>query len=427
MSDNVVKPQETTPASTSTPAAPLPPLAQSAVVDSAKVNPAGPTAPSSTETSKTDVVPPTVPVSTAGTTPPASKPPQKRRYQLLFAVVGLLILLVGSGVGFVLMQRSAEIRQQAAVAYADCPNHNLKHGQTICSGFQTIQQCQNGVLVNYSTCGPGKRCAGTPNATCVDNTASPTPAPSVAPSPGSCQPLGAACDDVTNLCCTGGTCQGVGTNRRCEAKQDTCNDPNSDNDGVCGGNQGWLGFRCNNLTNGQCLENSQTFNNYQDAYNYASANGCGQVDEVCVGGWKNRQLCGSFQVIASNCGGSIPTPQPSPQPSPHPTPTPGVTPSPVPSPSISPTPTPAPVCAYIAVNKANIVVGDNVTFTCGLIPGASRYEFRVRLPDGTITNLSPEEDNSNISESFQIAQQGDYKAQCRICVGPGACQEWEAL
>ncbi len=414
MSDNAVKPQGTFPASTSTPAAPLPPSPQSTIVDPAKVSSAGP-AP----------VPPTSP------TPVAAKPPQKKgRSQLLFAAVGLLILLIGSGVGFVLLQRSAEIRQQAAVAYADCPNHNLKHGETICSGFQTVQQCQNGALVNFRTCGTGQHCAGTPNATCVDNEATPTPRPSVtpAPSPGSCQPLGGTCDDTANPCCAGGTCQGVGTNRRCEAQQDTCNDPNSDNDGVCGGNQGWIGFRCSNLSNGQCLQNPQTFNNYQDAYNYASANGCGQVDEVCVGGWKNRDLCGSFQIIASNCGGSIPTPQPSPQPSPRPTPTPGVTPSPVPSPSVSPTPTPAPVCAYIAVNKANIVVGDNVSFTCGLISGATKYEFRVRLPDGTITTLAASGSTSNISEPFQITQQGDYKAQCRICVGPSAtCQEWETL
>lgn len=435
-------------------------------------------------TSAPPVVPtePAVSVPSASPTPPANPSSgNKRKFspQIMLAALGLLILVIGAGVGFFLMNQSQEIRQQAA-GYASCAGgvpHNglacsgfrqpvrcvngsfetltactssqrcdsglcvnterdcaggVKHGQTACSGLRTQVTCNDGSFVNETPCANNEtcqsgRCGGGPA-----GTSSPTPRPSVSPQPsaspgnGTCRGIGESCDDGANSCCGGGVCQGVGGNRICQVQQDTCNDPDSNNDGVCGGNQGWLGFRCNNLSNGQCLENPQTFNSYNDAYNYASTNGCGQVDEVCVGGWKNRDLCGSFQIIATNCGGSVPTPQPSPRPTPRPTPTPGVTPSPEPSPSPGVSPSPGPICAYVAINKPNVVVGDQINLTCGIIPGVSRYEFRISLPDGSIQAIQPASENSNISANFAITQTGAHKAQCRICTG-NACQEWETL
>jgi hypothetical protein len=123
-----------------------------------------------------------------------------------------------------------------------------------------------------------------------------------------------------------------------------CEDPGTTDlcpgGGTCGGAGGWLGFRCNQLTNGQCLENPQTFNDYASAAAYAG--GCGQVDEVCVGGTNNRNLCGSFQIFSSTCGGS-PSVPPSVRPSVSPSVAPSVTPSVEPSvsPSVAPSVTPS--------------------------------------------------------------------------------------
>lgn len=463
--------------------------------------------------------------STTSSTPTQPPTPTKKKIkpQFLFGILALFILIVGAGVGFVLMNQSAEIRQQAA-GYASCAGgvpHDAKtcsgfrqpvrcnngsfvtlaacasdefcdssqngacvktarscaggvpDGGKACSGLREVVTCRDGSFVNPTACPTGQTCSGGvcstggsvtncgrsgPNTTqCTDKNvgtscrtisnvagtcqvtipggansececrtgavASPLPSPTPG---GACQPLTAACSD-TSPCCDGGVCQGVGGNRRCEQQVvGQCGT------GVCGGTNGWLGFRCNNLTNGQCLENPQTFSSYGAAAAYAG--GCGQVDEVCVGGDYNRNLCGAFHIISTTCGGSVasPTPRPTPSPTPRPTPSPGATPSPDPSPSpspqVSPSPSPAPICAYVALNKRSVKVGDQVNLTCGMVAGATSYEFRVKLPDGTVVPILASSANSNISSDFPITQTGSHKAQCRICTGgPNSCHEWETL
>jgi hypothetical protein len=118
-------------------------------------------------------------------------------------------------------------------------------------------------------------------------------------------------------------------------------------------------------------------------------------------------------------------------PTPVVSPTPGVTPSPVasPTPGVTPSPaaSPAPVCVNITMNTSSVVVGDNVSFTCGTVPGATSYQFRVKAPDGTISSIAPQVASGNVSQSFAITQKGSYKAQCRICVDSDRCQEWETF
>jgi hypothetical protein len=83
----------------------------------------------------------------------------------------------------------------------------------------------------------------------------------------------------------------------------------------------------------------------------------------------------------------------------------------------------------ISSNIPNPVAGNTVTFTCGQVAGAARYEFRVRLPDGNTTSILPVSTNSNVSQPYNITSSGAYKVQCRICTGAGAntCQAYESL
>lgn len=265
----------------------------------------------------------------------------KPRY--IVASLVILLLLIGGAIGLYLVSRPQEIRQQAA-GYASCAG-GVAHDARACAGFRQPVLCQNGAFQDLPDCTAAQFCEG---GVCKLSSTS-TPPPPVAtpvaspPGGGSCQPLTAACSD-TSPCCEGGVCQGAGGNRRCEQQVvGQCGT------GVCGGTNGWLGFRCNNLTNGQCLENPQTFSSYGAAASYAG--GCGQVDEVCVGGTNNRKLCGSFHIFNSSCGGvggpdPTPTTNPSPSASPRVTPTPVVSPTPgvTPTPEVTPTPavTPTP-------------------------------------------------------------------------------------
>ena len=169
----------------------------------------------------------------------------------------------------------------------------------------------------------------------------PTPTqtrPTVTPSTSLCKGASQECQIFNNgstNCCHGLVCQnGVTGQLRCEQPRI---DPNSQcPGGRCGGAGGWLGFNCSRLTNGQCLENPATFNDYASASAYAG--NCGQVDEVCVGGTNNRRLCGNFEIFSSSCGRTennnnnnnnnnnlTPTPTPTLTNTPTPTPTPTIT------------------------------------------------------------------------------------------------------
>ena len=208
-------------------------------------------------------------------------------------------------------------------------------------------------LRGYSGCQDkiNRECRGGPNPT-VNPTTNPTGSICVGPLQ-PCQIFG----NGSSNCCAGLVCQnGLTGQLRCE-------DPGSGNrcpgGGRCGGPGGWLGFRCSQLTNGQCLENPATFNDYASAAAYAG--GCGQVDEVCVGGSRDRQLCGHFQIFNSSCGtASTQTINPTPTSMPTRTPTPTSTPTQTPT----STPTQTPTSTPTRTHTPTVTIGGIYCYVC---------------------------------------------------------------
>lgn len=103
------------------------------------------------------------------------------------------------------------------------------------------------------------------------------------------------------------------------------------------------------------------------------------------------------------------------------------------TPAPTPTATPAPVCASISMNNPNgsgtnaPKLGDTVTFTCAQVAGITNYQFRVKLPNGSLQTVSPAASGSRVSQPFTISISGSHTAQCRICSGTtdSSCQAWE--
>lgn len=91
--------------------------------------------------------------------------------------------------------------------------------------------------------------------------------------------------------------------------------------------------------------------------------------------------------------------------------------------------TAGPVCLNLSISKQNPIKGDTVTFTCGQVTGATKYEFRVKLPSGEIRNIQAAASGSNVSRSFTVNGSGAHTAQCRICTGTDGsnCQAYESL
>ena len=448
-----------------------------------------------------------VPVSSAPIATPPTKPPSKKMSpKMLFAAIGLFILVLGAGVGFYLLGQSQDLRQQAAGGYLSCAG-GVESGKKACSGFRAYVTCNNGAFSAPTTCSANQICqsgncvaeaaqscaGGVPNGarscdtfrsyvTCNNGSfGASTPCNgNQTCSNGSCGGGGGGCPAGSNPITGGvdvGACRCTATGQVVEIGG-SCNpvpsvvpgatptaSPGTGGVGACVGTVctpptgGCIAIHtCNQFdAQGHCtVSNPQVTTSVQNAQQIANSTcKCVQVDVLngqngsCVNGHINGDpstLIGHSNVCPNNgctnpvpspvIGGPSPSPQSSPQASPRVTPTPGATPSPVasptpgvtPSPSPSPgvTPSPAPICVNISISKSNVVVGDNVTFTCGTVAGATSYEFRVKSPDGTTSPVTPMTTGSTQSQSFTIAQQGDYKAQCRICVG-NACQEWEAL
>ena len=170
------------------------------------------------------------------------------------------------------------------------------------SGGGTSNDC-TGKSCGAGTCFPGDN----PNdggygCNCNDGT---TLGPSL--NPGTCggggggQCAGALDSCENTSCCDGLVCQGTSGSRRCEDPGDEDQCPG----GTC---SGYISFSCSQLTNGQCLENPV------DGNNPGHAGGCGQIDQVCVGGTRNRQLCGDFTIFNSSCGGGSNPPPTNPPP-----------------------------------------------------------------------------------------------------------------
>jgi hypothetical protein len=85
-------------------------------------------------------------------------------------------------------------------------------------------------------------------------------------------------------------------------------------------------------------------------------------------------------------------------------------------------------CKAVTVN-GTIAYNSKVSLTCTPVAGATRYEFRIKLPDGTIKTINPSAAGSANSQEFTINQVGGFKAQCRGCTGAGAetCPAYEAI
>jgi len=93
-----------------------------------------------------------------------------------------------------------------------------------------------------------------------------------------------------------------------------------------------------------------------------------------------------------------------------------------------------PMCTSITLNNLNNPaattqdpnLGDAFTLTCGEVPGAQRYIFRVTQPDGTQVNLNA---TGRTSESFTVKMTGPHSAQCQICTGAdsASCLPYESV
>lgn len=81
------------------------------------------------------------------------------------------------------------------------------------------------------------------------------------------------------------------------------------------------------------------------------------------------------------------------------------------------TPTPPPfggMCLSISMSPATPAYNDSVTFTCGLVQGVAKYEFRYFEP-GVLTPTKLDASSGNVSKAIKVTKAGTYTAQCRIC------------
>jgi hypothetical protein len=303
------------------------------------------------------------------TTAKPIKKKKKRRY-ILGGIV-LVLLLIGFGATYWLTQQSQDIRQQASDNLYDCAGPG-----TCPDGYSCYPdgQCRSDSSENLADCaGPG---------TC--------------PGGSSCYPDGKCRPDSSDTCTeSGGTWVGnvchMGGTATCSGPGEKGGDPCLANGGICEGT-GIIRCHCGN------------------------DNWVGGKEEVgCAA------LCNEAEVpCQEDCGGNV---------DPEPTDPPGEDPSPVPSPTpgVSPSPTPiGPMCLSIVKDNADPQLGDNVTFTCGIVAEVDHYVFRVRTPDGVTSAL---EATGAVSAPLTIEQSGTHYAQCQICNGAdeSTCHQWEAL
>lgn len=226
------------------------------------------------------------------------KPEKKLPIKYIISGILLVLLLIGVGAGFYLTQVSQDVRQQASVTAPYCGDGVCQSPGNPCD---CLADCGNEPLAN--------QCSG------VD-TAGPLE---------SCE---------NKECQAGLVCQGQTGSRIC---QDPGTSDQCPGGGTC---TGYTSFVCNNLSIGPetsgavaCNENGQSHGTDQNAaVARANSTGCGQWDQVCVGGTNDGNLCGSFSIINNNCGsggtggGGTPNPTTIIQSSPNPSPTPTTTP-----------------------------------------------------------------------------------------------------
>jgi len=132
----------------------------------------------------------------------------------------------------------------------------------------------------------------------------------------------------------------------------------------------------------------------------------------------NTAQC-STPVSPSPTATITPTPTTPTGPTNSPTPTPTRGPSATPTPSGRPTATPTPppfggMCLSISMSPATPAYNDSVVFTCGLVQGVAKYEFRYFEP-GVLTPTKLDASSGNVSKAIKVTKTGTYTAQCRIC------------
>ncbi|MFC1626738.1 hypothetical protein ACFL1P_00875 [Patescibacteria group bacterium] len=251
---------------------------------------------------------------------------------------------------------------------------------------------------------------------------------------GECANVGENCDTLSNPCCSGENlvCQspaGGGQN----VCQDTGEGDLCPDGGEC---TGVIAFTCDQLTaSGECLENPQDFTlaEWGDAISYAG--GCGQVDQVCIGGSNARNLCGDDLIINDNCGTSSNTNTPTPTtPGNTNTNTPTATPTCIEMPEdcypldpngpdctvppegfcpLSPTVTPTPIegqCDNILVYRDGQVIdpntlhpGDVVTIA---IVGVNATKARIRVNGGDYLETEVTNENDEYILEYTIPDDG---------------------
>lgn len=263
---------------------------------------------------------------------------------------------------------------------------------------------------------------------------------------------GQRCGTGSGCCANGGVCQGISGQEVCQIPEISPAQQCAAGGGTC---SGYVSFQCNTLkpsssSNGHpvCEENAVFHGSDRvAAIARASATGCGQFDQVCVGGSKNGHLCGDFSIYNNTCSGTPGTPGTPEEPVTYFCTSPcttdaqcqtadsrfrcaltkngnkrcrlGSNPA-----STTCQPAVGPMCMSISMSKAdgtnqtanNWKAGDAVRFTCGTVQGASRYIFRVIKPDNSIVTLNS---TGAVSAPYTLDIGGRFRAQCQICTGAG--------
>lgn len=282
--------------------------------------------------------------------PPASPPPapakNNKKKMILMAVVLLLLL------SFPVIYFGAQSIQDTRNRAAEGP-----YSTTSCAGPLSATACKT-QSVNY--CVPGTcKCTRTTadNCSCVPvlgcglTSNSPTPTQGGG---GQCAGVLQPCDSVSKPCCSGQNlyCQTPTGGGQAVCQQDDGSGANCGPGGSC---TGILAFRCSQLDgSGRCEQNPSNVSSWQAGLDYA--NGCGQVDKVCVGGTRPNTLCGDFTIVSNSCGGGGGN-------SPTPTKPAGSTNTPTNTPTRTPTPTQNPQCG--ATCTSNTQCPQNHTCSAG--------------------------------------------------------------
>ncbi len=227
------------------------------------------------------------------------KPSRKINKKIIVAGIAFLAITVGGLLAGVTLVGTQQYNKSLA---SNCPGGSVGACTNICrsgcGGSDNPTQCVNGcpgACANICSGGSGYVCGngrcdspGESQSNCPQDCGSPaTGAPSCAGALQSCE---------SKACCSGYVCQGNTGSRVCQAVNNgSCNSGGA----RCGGSQGYIGFKCSSLTNGQCNSNAATFDSMSAASAYAG--GCGQADQVWVGGPCNRQLCGDYSISSNSC------------------------------------------------------------------------------------------------------------------------------